>query len=241
MDLEGTIMLEEGWAEIKTKALDVLEKMIEQGLKKDNKFFSPAQYMATYTKCYNMCTQREPYKWSDQLYQRHGDSLQRYLQDVVHVSIAGKPDSPSDLLLREFVKRWNDYKIMNNWYRKFFMYLDRYHIVHYGLPTLDKSGLSKFKEVIYEPTKKRVIQNMLQIIKTERGGGTIDRQLLKATRDVLISMGMGSLNIYEDDFEASLVRESETYYKDLSEKFVAMYSTSEYLIHAEKCLEEEVS
>jgi hypothetical protein len=37
------VNLDEGWKEIKEKALDVLEKMIEQGVTNDGKFFNPAE------------------------------------------------------------------------------------------------------------------------------------------------------------------------------------------------------
>ena len=150
------VNLEEGWTEIKVKALDVLEKMIETGVKNDNNYFNPAEYVATYTKCYDMCTQREPHSWSIQLYERHGESLRHYLRTVSLPAILSQPDSPPHVLLREYVTRWNNHKIMNKWYQRFFMYLDRYHIVHYNLPTLSDSGWTIFKEVVYNPTKVRL-------------------------------------------------------------------------------------
>jgi hypothetical protein len=189
------VNLDEGWKEIKEKALDVLEKMIEQGVKND-KFFNPAEcvfffllfvllllfsafirvhslacirwragdgpsvafvrfidhqrvihapkpriqssnrhitrptpcpdvccaclcvcvffffffaagcmrrYVATYTKCYDMCTQREPHSWSVQLYERHGSSLRHYLQTVALTAIVAQPESPPHVLLHECV------------------------------------------------------------------------------------------------------------------------------------------
>ena len=39
--------------------------------------FSPKEYVQTYTTCYNMCTQKSPYNWSEQLYQRHGETISR--------------------------------------------------------------------------------------------------------------------------------------------------------------------
>jgi hypothetical protein len=37
------------------------------------KLFNNKDFVHTYTTCYNMCTQRTPYNWSEQLYSRHGD------------------------------------------------------------------------------------------------------------------------------------------------------------------------
>ena len=93
------------------------------------------RYVNTYTKCYDMCTQREPHSWSVQLYERHGHSLRHYLQTVALTAITAQPDAPPQVLLQEYVARWNNHKIMNKWMRLFFMYLDRYYVKHHSLPT----------------------------------------------------------------------------------------------------------
>lgn len=43
--------------------------------KKTSQLFTPKDFMSTYTTCYDMCTQRSPYNWSEQLYDRHGDTI----------------------------------------------------------------------------------------------------------------------------------------------------------------------
>lgn len=43
--------------------------------KKTSRLFTPKDFMSTYTTCYDMCTQRSPYNWSEQLYDRHGDTI----------------------------------------------------------------------------------------------------------------------------------------------------------------------
>ena len=147
------VQLDAGWREIREKALTVLEHMIEDGVKENSSLFNPAQYINTYTMCYNMCTQREPNSWSSQLYERHGQSLRTYLESVALEAIQEQPDEPPESILREYVKRWNNHKIMNKWYQRFFMYLDRYHVVYHGLPNLLESGLQIFKEEVYDKTK----------------------------------------------------------------------------------------
>lgn len=82
-DANKIIHLEDGWnLEIKKKALDPLEQMLEGGIK-ESRLFSNREYAEIYTVCYNMCTQRSPYNWSEQLYQRHGDTMSRYLTHSV--------------------------------------------------------------------------------------------------------------------------------------------------------------
>lgn len=117
------IGLEEGWNnEIKTKAIDVLEEILNTGVDKTNKTFPPGTFMPIYTTCYNMCTQRQPYNWSEQLYQRHGDTIKNYLSSTVLPALRDKHD---EYLLKELHHRWTNHKIMNKWMTRFFMYLDR--------------------------------------------------------------------------------------------------------------------
>jgi len=235
------IEIEEGWRAIKEKALDVLERMIASGVANSSKLFNPAEYMQTYTKCYDMCTQREPHNWSGQLYQRHGESLKKYLKDVALKAIVSQPDDPPHLLLQEYVKRWNDHKIMNLWYQKFFTYLDRYHVVHYNLPKLSDSGLEIFFEKVYTPTKSRVVANMLKMIATERKGESVNRELLKSMNEVLVKMGMGNMRVYTQDFEEELLRATQQHYKSLSQDLISSCSTSQYLAHAAKCIADETN
>ena len=68
-----------------------------------------------------MCTQKSPYNWSNQLYARHGESLCVYLQNKVLPALVGTRES--EQLLEEFLRRWLTFKVMNEWYRKFFNYL----------------------------------------------------------------------------------------------------------------------
>ena len=128
------IALEEGWNnEIKAKAIDVLEDMLNTGLDKNKpRLFDPKEYVQTYTTCYNMCTQRSPYNWSEQLYQRHGETICDYLSKTVLPALKQKS---GNALLTELTVRWSNHKIMNKWMRLFFMYLDRYYVKHHSLPT----------------------------------------------------------------------------------------------------------
>ena len=51
----------------------VRKAMLEDGLKGAKAGISRKDYASAYTACYNMCTQRSPFNWSEQLYERHGE------------------------------------------------------------------------------------------------------------------------------------------------------------------------
>jgi hypothetical protein len=145
--------------------------------------------------CYNMCTQKAPYNWSEQLYQRHGEvriinvyqfffsrcsfsamhtknftiatpilalhgfycwcfdyhpacihhniakanshtnalhtqTIAAYLNNSVVSSLRELQGQGGEAMLREFVRRGANHNIMNEWYRKFFMYLVRINHIY---------------------------------------------------------------------------------------------------------------
>lgn len=48
--------------------------------------FTAEEYMSQYTAIYNMCTQRAPHEYSEQLYNRYKDAFVSYLRDLVRSS-----------------------------------------------------------------------------------------------------------------------------------------------------------
>jgi len=211
--------------------------MLNNGFdKRSQQLFAPKEYVQTYTTCYNMCTQRSPYNWSEQLYQRHGDTICAYLTETVLPALRAQK---SDFLLTELTKRWANHKIMNKWMQKFFMYLDRYYVKHHSLPTLDVAGLKHFKTLVYAEVKKEVVGAMISFVDAERDGAIIDRGLVKHCVELLEAMGMGSLDAYVSDFEDHLLTATKDYYKRKSQSWVESDDTPRYLEKAERALDEE--
>ena len=234
------IALEDGWNnEIKAKAIDVLEGMLNTGLEKDKpRLFDPKEYVQTYTTCYNMCTQRSPYNWSEQLYQRHGETICDYLSKTVLPALKTKREN---FLLTELTVRWANHKVMNKWMRLFFMYLDRYYVKHHSLPTLDVAGLKHFKTLVYNEVKKDVVNAMIALIDAERDQALIDRALVKNTVELLEAMGMSSLDAYVTDFEDQLLTSTKEYYARKSQEWVESDDAPAYLAKAEVALEAEAA
>jgi len=239
-DYQQTIItLEEGWnQQIKAFALDRLETILEDGLTKHKGLFNHAEYSKIYTVCYNMCTQKQPFNWSEQLYERHGESIATYLQTKVLPKLREKH---GELLLQEFVRRGDNHVIMNKWYKNFFMYLDRYHVKYQQLPCLHDAGMKKFKTIVFDGVKKEVTAAILAFINDEREGRVIDRDLIKKCIDVYVKMGMGNLDSYESDFEAPLLEASREFYGRNADTWIVDESTPSYLKRVETILNEEVT
>eukprot|EP00551_Chaetoceros_affinis_P004152 CAMPEP_0203684170 /NCGR_PEP_ID=MMETSP0090-20130426/47900_1 /ASSEMBLY_ACC=CAM_ASM_001088 /TAXON_ID=426623 /ORGANISM="Chaetoceros affinis, Strain CCMP159" /LENGTH=739 /DNA_ID=CAMNT_0050553337 /DNA_START=190 /DNA_END=2409 /DNA_ORIENTATION=+ len=233
------ITLQDGWDnKIKSNAIDVLEDILDTGLK-SGKFFSNKNYIEVYTVCYDMCTQRAPYNHSQQLYTRHGETIQAYLETKVLPAIQEKGSSGGVPLLEELKFRWENHTIMNKWYSKFFTYLDRFYVKHHSLPSLSQAGLTAFKTNIYEHVKVGAKDAIIELIDKERDGEIIKKDLILNTVKLYEAMGMGSLETYNNDLEAKLLESTREYYAKKRAEWIVTDSTPEYLIKAEQVLNEE--
>ncbi|URE21626.1 cullin 1 [Musa troglodytarum] len=81
-----TIDLEQGW-EFMQKGVTKLKNILE-GLPEPQ--FSSEDYMMLYTTIYNMCTQKPPHDYSQQLYDKYRESFQEYITSMVYQEIKGK-------------------------------------------------------------------------------------------------------------------------------------------------------
>ncbi|EEY64187.1 Cullin family protein, putative [Phytophthora infestans T30-4] len=224
MSGKNMISLEEGWdQEIKPKAIDVLLDILDKGFDQVKVSpFPPNAFMPIYTTCYNMCTQRSPYNFSEQLYDRHGQTFDTYLEQKVLPSLEQAHD---EFFLQELVKRWTNHKLMMKWMTRFFMYLDRYYVKHHSLPTLDDAGLQSFDRMVFQKVKVRVKDAMIELIEKERNGEIIDTTLMKNCVEIFEVMGMKSLDVYQSCLEADLVSTSAIYYERKSKGWLSEDST----------------
>ncbi|RLN47166.1 hypothetical protein BBJ29_004981 [Phytophthora kernoviae] len=238
MSGKNMITLEEGWdQEIKPKAIDVLLDILDQGIDQIKVSpFPPNAFMPIYTTCYNMCTQRSPFNFSEQLYDRHGQTFDTYLELKVLPSLEQAHD---EFFLQELVKRWTNHKLMMKWMTRFFMYLDRYYVKHHSLPTLDDAGLQSFDRMVFQKVKVRVKDAMIELIEKERNGEIIDTTLMRNCVEIFEVMGMKSLDVYQSCLETDLVATSATYYERKSKGWLSEDSTPVYLQKVEEALQSE--
>mmetsp|Transcript_28885 Transcript_28885/g.44415 ORF Transcript_28885/g.44415 Transcript_28885/m.44415 type:complete len:745 (+) Transcript_28885:78-2312(+) len=238
---KGIIQLEDGWEkEIKEKAIDRLEDMLNGGLESGStSLFGPREYVGIYTTCYDMCTQRSPYNWSRELYNKHGDTIEQYLTNNVLPALRDKTGQGGTILLGEIQHRWTNHQIMNKWLKKFFTYLDRYYVKHHSLPTLAQAGLRSFRNNIYDEMKRDTTAAILDLINDEREGEIIDKTLVKSIVELYESMGMGSLDAYNADLEEPLLNSTREYYAKKRQEWIVTDSTPDYLIKAEQALNQE--
>ncbi|KAL6271788.1 hypothetical protein ACE6H2_028699 [Prunus campanulata] len=226
------IELDQGW-DYMQKGITKLKKILE-GTPEPQ--FNSEEYMMLYTTIYNMCTQKPPNDYSQQLYDKYREAFEEYITSTVLPSLREKHD---EFMLRELVKRWANHKVMVRWLSRFFHYLDRYFIARRSLPALNEVGLTCFRDLVYREVNANARVAVIGLIDKEREGEQIDRALLKNVIDIFVEIGMGHMEAYEGDFEAYMLGDSGEYYSRKASNWILEDSCPDYMLKAEECLKRE--
>eukprot|EP00245_Coleochaete_scutata_P004099 TRINITY_DN16351_c0_g1_i1.p1 TRINITY_DN16351_c0_g1~~TRINITY_DN16351_c0_g1_i1.p1 ORF type:complete len:743 (+),score=208.68 TRINITY_DN16351_c0_g1_i1:174-2402(+) len=226
------IDLETGWAPMQ-QGINKLKNLLEG---KPESQFNAEEYMNLYTTIYNMCTQKPPQDYSQQLYDRYREAFEEYINEMVLPSLRQKHD---EFMLKELVRRWDNHKIMVRWLSRFFNYLDRYFIARRSLPPLKKVGEMCFRDLVYQEMKHNVKDAVVALINREREGEQVDRALLKNELGIFVEIGMGSMEAYENDFEAAMLGDTAAYYSRKAASWIQEDSCPDYMLKAEECLKRE--
>ncbi|KAJ0802143.1 putative cullin [Helianthus annuus] len=246
MNERGPMNLEEGWGLMQrgiTKLKNILEDLPESP-------FSSEEYMMFYQYLFslllfllvfNMCTQKPPHDYSQQLYDKYRESFEDYITST-------------------FVRRWSNHKVMALWLSRFFHYLDRYFIYRRSLPTLNEVAFACFRDLVlfYEIiiSVDSLLDTVLSVrkgeregercsnisgmhltigfsadlIDQEREGEQIDQSLLKNVLDIFIEMGKGQMEFYEKDFESSMLKDTAAYYSRKASNWISEDSCLDYML-----------
>eukprot|EP00397_Hematodinium_sp_SG-2012_P015955 GEMP01016261.1.p1 GENE.GEMP01016261.1~~GEMP01016261.1.p1 ORF type:complete len:754 (+),score=144.51 GEMP01016261.1:170-2431(+) len=241
------VPLEDGWEKIRSEGISVLENFLDTGTirtdvpqpadtSKPRKVFSTANYAELYTTVYNMCTQRTPHNWSEQLYKRYGEAMTTYVQRMVLPALKEKRGID---LLRELLTRWQNHKIYVKWMDRFFSYLDRYYVKHQSVDPLAQKGYSIFQQSIFEEVRHDARKAILDLITAERRGEVIEHELVKGVIEMFLDLGTGNQNVYVSAFEDDFLPASSDYFVRQATGWLSEDSFPEYMRKAEEALEAE--
>ncbi|CAJ1878959.1 unnamed protein product [Sphenostylis stenocarpa] len=226
------IDLDIGWTYMQkgiTKLKRILERLPEPP-------FCSEEYIMLYTTIYNMCTQKPPNDFSQQLYDKYKDAFDEYIKITVLPSLREKHD---EFMLRELIERWLNHKVMVRWLSRFFFYLDRYFIARRSLPGLREVGLICFRDLVYMDIRANTRKALITLIDKEREGEQIDRSLLKNVIDIFVEIGLGETDQYQKDFEVHMLQDTAAYYKSKATDWIEIDSCPDYMLKAEDCLRRE--
>ncbi|GJN05257.1 hypothetical protein PR202_ga22871 [Eleusine coracana subsp. coracana] len=227
------IELDQGWAAM-CVGFEKLKSIIagEVGV-----FFKSEEYINLYTTVYNMCTQKPPHDYSQQLYEKYQEAFDEYIRNTILPPLKEKH---GQFLLRELVHRWKNHKVMVRWLSRFFHYLDRYFISRRSLTPLKEAGWNRFKEGVFNELKETVTGVVIGMVDDERDGQIIDRTILKNVLDMYVELGGSDmLKLYEEDFEVAFLESTADYYSRKAQTWILEDTCPEYMIKAEEYLQKE--
>ncbi|XP_047309930.1 putative cullin-like protein 2 [Impatiens glandulifera] len=193
--------VEEAWP-ILQEAIDKKIEMIE-GIKEDN--FSAQELMNIYTITYNIATDclRNGIECQN-LYDRYNKVLQYYISSKVLPILKGMKE---DILVQEVLIRWNNYKRMTKWLRKFFLILERQrHITFKCLPNLQEASYSIFFKLALDV---EVRKSLVGMIHRHSKGEKIDQELLMDAINMYVEIGN---EYYEQHFKYDILKEAHKFY-----------------------------
>ena len=223
------ITLPDGWASLE-KGIRQLQAYLEG---EASASFSTHEYMDLYTTVYDMCTQKHPHDYSEQLYERYEQAFTAYVRGPVVKALRVKSGVP---MLKELVHRWNNHKTMVRLMSRIFVYLDRYYVARHQAQALREVGMACFRDEVYEEVKGNARDAILALMQQEREGELVDRKLLREALEIFAQIGVGDMTNYEKDFEEHMLRDTAVFYKRKAAEWLMVDSCPEYMKKAEACL-----
>ena len=187
-----------------------------------------------YRKAYNLVL----HKYGDLLYNCIATTMQENLMNEAG-RLVGIPD---ENLLKELLGKWEHHKTSTLIFKDLFMYVDRVYVTQHNKAKIYVLGLRTFRDVVLfdERIRHRLRSLLLKHIREERFGNAVDHDLLRSTLNMLVDVGgIDGINVYNMEFEQHFLKETETFYLNESQKYIALNSCSEYLVKAEQRLNEE--
>ncbi|GBG23893.1 Cullin-3A [Hondaea fermentalgiana] len=176
---------------------------------------------------------------------RHGETLYRGIESEVtaYLKTLGETvaRAPDDLLLVELVQQWRTHTTTMTMIRDILMYMDRTFVLQERKEPVYELGLRIFKEEVawHKNVRGRVQHMLLTSIEAERHGELIDRDVIRAVLQMLVELGINSPTVYEDDFEAAFLAETQKFYRHEANEYMQINTCPDYVHKAEKRLEEE--
>ncbi|KAJ1549304.1 hypothetical protein HK405_005924, partial [Cladochytrium tenue] len=177
--------------------------------------------------------------------------LKDYLRKHLNVLLTGT-GSTNETLLHYYSRQWMNYTRAATYIHHIFRYLNRHWVKrevdegHKNVYDVNTLALVSWRDHMFMSVQQDVMRAVLELIKMQRNGETIEQTLIRNVVDNFVSLGLDdndstkqTLDIYKKCFEQPFIEATEGYYKAESEKFISENSITDYMKKAEARLAEE--
>ncbi|CAG0898993.1 unnamed protein product, partial [Cyprideis torosa] len=177
---------------------------------------------------------------------KHGERLYAGLKEVVQTHLETKVrqevlDSLHYNFLQTLSTTWQEHQTAMVMIRDILMYLDRVYVKANSLEHVFNLGLILYRDQVVRcgPIRDRLRETLLETVMRERKGEVVDRLAVKNACHMLMVLGVGRRDVYEEDFERPFLQESAEFFRLESQKFLAENSASVYIRKVEARIQEE--
>ena len=178
---------------------------------------------------------------------KQGDALYNTISDAVTdhlcLHVASKiADVVGDVeFLKDLETRFARHRKSAQMLTDVFIYLDRVHLKRSGNANLEPVGdlvITLWREcVVNNPRiRRRMHSCMLDLIRRERDGESVDRDALQKVTSMLLTLHE---SVYVDEFEVKMLDETRSYYKAVAQKRIDIDDCPTFLRMAEARLAQE--
>lgn len=173
--------------------------------------------------------------------QKHGDLLYTGTEQVVKKHMIRIRDSVVENLNNKFLSFlnscWKDHQMAMPMIRDILMYMDRIYVTQKKLDNVYKMGMTFFCQYVlrYSFIRDHLLKTLLNMVKRERLGEVISRSQIRDACQMFVHLGVGSLCVYEEDFEQAFLRQTRDFYRAESEAFLAENTSA--ILYIEKVVQ----
>nr|CAI6423601.1 AAC_HP1_G0008410.mRNA.1.CDS.1 [Saccharomyces cerevisiae] len=223
------------------------------------KILSPTMYMEVYTAIYNYCVNKSRSSGHFSTDSRTGQStilvgseIYEKLKNYLKNYILNFKQSNSETFLQFYVKRWKRFTIGAIFLNHAFDYMNRYWVQKersdgkrhiFDVNTL---CLMTWKEVMFDPNKDVLINELLDQVTLEREGQIIQRSNISTAIKSLVALGIDpqdlkklNLNVYIQVFEKPFLKKTQEYYTQYTNDYLEKHSVTEYIFEAHEIIKRE--
>ncbi|EDV99260.1 GH13125 [Drosophila grimshawi] len=210
-----------------------LKNAIQEIQKKNN---SGLSFEQLYRNAYNMVL----HKHGNRLYNGLSNVVSEHLEQKVRQDVL---ESLNSTFLSKLNQAWTDHQTSMVMIRDILMYMDRVYVHQRGLDNVYNLGLNLFRDQIvrFPEIQKALRDRLLGMVIEERRGEPINHLAIKNACTMLITLGINSRTVYEEDFEKPFLAQSASFYRNESQKFLEENNAGVYIKKVEARITEESS